>query len=151
MQKIEIRDMTDNDLNRVMEIENSCFVAPWKLDDLKREIHENVLANMWVITVDDFVVGFSDYWHTFDSGTICQIAIDKRFQHQSLGSKLLKEIFASAYAKRIQNLTLEVRESNKNAISFYLKHGFKIVLNKKNYYSNGENAIYMIKEIKIDE
>lgn len=151
MQKIEVRDMTDNDLNRVMEIENSCFVAPWKLDDLKRELHDNVLANLYVVTVDDHVVGFSNYWQTFDSGTVCQIAIDKRYQHQSLGSRLMDEIIKDAYIKKVKTLTLEVRESNKNAINFYLKHGFKIVLSKENYYSNGENAIYMIKEVNIDE
>ena len=151
MQKIEVREMTDTDLNRVMEIENSCFVAPWKVEDLKREMHDNVLANVWVITVDDYVVGFSNYWQTFDSGTICQIAIDKRFQHQSLGSKLMDEIIKDAYAKKVKTLTLEVRENNKPAISFYLKHLFKIVLCKERYYSNGENAIYMIREVNINE
>lgn len=150
MQNIEIRDMTDNDLTRVMEIENSCFVAPWSIDDIRREIHDNVLANLWVITIDNYVVGFSNYWQTFDSGTICQIAIDEKYQHQSLGSRLMKEIISDAYAKKVQHLTLEVRESNKKAINFYLKHGFKIVLNKENYYSNGENAIYMIKEVNIN-
>lgn len=151
MQNIEIRDMVDNDLTRVMEIENYCFVAPWKLEDLKKEMHENVLSNMWVITVDNYVVGFSNYWQTFDSGTICQIAIDKRYQHQSLGSQLMKEIFKDAYIKKIKTLTLEVRENNKSAINFYLKHGFKIILLKEGYYSNGENAIYMIKEVDINE
>ena len=151
MQIIEVREMTDNDLNRVMEIENSCFVAPWKLEDLKREMHDNVLANVWVITIDDYVVGFSNYWQTFDSGTICQIAIDKRFQHQSLGSKLMDEIIKDAYAKKVKTLTLEVRENNKTAINFYLKHLFKIVLCKEHYYSNGENAIYMIREVNINE
>ena len=151
MQRIEVRDMLDSDLNRVMEIEDSCFVAPWKLEDLKRELHDNVLANLWVVTIDEYVVGFSNYWQTFDSGTICQIAIDKRYQHQKLGSKLMDEILRDAYIKKVKTLTLEVRESNKNAINFYLKHGFKIVLCKERYYSNGENAIYMIKEVNINE
>ena len=151
MQRIEVRDMLDSDIIRVMEIEDSCFVSPWKKDDLLRELHDNVLANLWVITIDDYVVGFSNYWQTFDSGTICQIAIDKKYQHQALGSKLMSEIIKDAYIKRVKTLTLEVRESNKNATNFYLKHGFKIVLVKEHYYSNGENAIYMIKEVNINE
>ena len=151
MQRIEVRDMLDSDIIRVMEIEDSCFVSPWKKDDLLRELHDNVLANLWVITIDDYVVGFSNYWQTFDSGTICQIAIDKKYQHQALGSKLMSEIIKDAYIKRVKTLTLEVRESNKNATNFYLKHSFKIVLVKEHYYSNGENAIYMIKEVNINE
>ena len=148
MQFIEIRDMQNSDLDRVLEIENLCFKAPWGKDDLYREINDNKLAVMSVVTVDDLVVGFCDYWNTFDSGTICQIAIHPNYQHQSLGSRLLEEVFKDARAKKVRTLTLEVRESNEKAINFYKKYGFKIALCKESYYSNGENAIYMMKEIK---
>lgn len=147
MQCIEVRDMLNSDLDKVLEIENLCFKAPWKKDDLYREINDNKLAVMSVVTVDEKVVGFCDYWNTFDSGTICQIAIHPNYQHQSLGTKLLEEVFKDAKAKKVRTLTLEVRESNNKAINFYLKHGFKIALSKESYYSNGENAIYMIKEV----
>ena len=32
-------------------------------------------------------------------------------------------------------------------IVFYQKYGFTTVINKENYYSNGENALYMVKEV----
>ena len=147
MQYIEVRDMVNSDLDRVMEIEKLCFKAPWGRDDLYREINDNQLAVVSVVTVDDEVVGFCDYWNTFDSGTICQIAIHPNYQHQSLGTRLLEEVFKDAKAKKVRTLTLEVRESNEKAINFYKKHGFKITLCKERYYSNGENAIYMIKEV----
>ncbi len=148
MVSIEIRDMVNSDLNRVVEIENLCFKAPWGKDDLYREINDNKLAVMQVITVNDLVVGFCDYWNTFDSGTICQIAIHPVYQHQKLGSKLLEEVFKDAKAKKTRTLTLEVRASNTKAINFYKKYGFKVTLIKEAYYSNGEDAIYMIKEVE---
>ena len=145
---VEVRDMVNADLDRVMEIENLCFKAPWGKEDLYREINDNQLSVLLVITVNDLVVGFCDYWNTFDSGTICQIAIHPDYQHQSLGSRLLDEVIKDAQAKKTRTLTLEVRESNSKAIKFYQKHGFSITLVKEKYYSNGENAIYMIKEVR---
>ena len=145
---VEVRDMVNADLDRVMEIENLCFKAPWGKEDLYREINDNQLSVLLVITVNDLVVGFCDYWNTFDSGTICQIAIHPDYQHQSLGSRLLDEVIKDAQAKKTRTLTLEVRESNSKAIKFYQKHGFSITLVKEKYYSNGENAIYMIKEVQ---
>ena len=147
MLSIEVRDMVNADLDRIVEIENLCFKAPWAKEDLYREINDNKLAVLQVITVNDLVVGFCDYWNTFDSGTICQIAIHPDYQHQKLGSKLLEEVIKDAKAKKTRTLTLEVRASNIKAINFYKKFGFKVTLVKEAYYSNGEDAIYMIKEV----
>lgn len=147
MSNIEVRDMTVSDINAVMEIENLCFVSPWGKEDILREITDNKLSVVMVLTIDDKVVGFCDYWNTFESGTICQIAIHPQYQGQKLGTILLNEILKDAKAKKTRNLTLEVRESNVRAINFYKKAGFKIVLTKEGYYSNGENAIYMNKEV----
>lgn len=147
MLDIEVRDMVITDIEKVMEIENLCFKAPWPKKDVLIELNDNKLAVLMVITINNEVVGFCDYWNTFDSGTICQIAIHPNYQHQHLGSKLLEEIIKDAHAKKTRVLTLEARASNTNAISFYKKHGFKISLVKENYYSNGEDAIYMMKEV----
>lgn len=148
MVNIEVRDMTNSDIDRVMEIENLCFKAPWGKEDIYREINDNKLSVMSVITVNDIVVGFCDYWNTFDSGTICQIAIHPDYQHQSLGTRLFDEVLKDAKAKKIRTMTLEVRETNSKAIKFYQKFGFVITLVKEKYYTNGENAIYMIKEVQ---
>ena len=147
MLDIEIRDATITDINKIMEIESLTFKAPWPKDDVIREITDNKLAVFMVLTINEEVVGFCDYWNTFESGTICQIAIHPKYQRQSLGSKLLEEIFKDAFAKKTKTLTLEVRETNTKAICFYKKHGFRIETIKRDYYSNGENAFYMIKEV----
>ena len=151
---VEIRPMEDKDLPQVMEIENMCFLHPWKENDLLYELHENPVSNVWVIeyTAPSFglktIVGFVDYWVTFDSGTICQIAVHPDIQHSGVGSEMMEEVKKDAKAKKVNTLTLEVRESNTKAINFYKKHGFVISHTKLGYYNNGENAIYMILEVK---
>ena len=145
---MEIRDLMESDINKVMEIENLCFVAPWKKEDILRELKENKFATLLVATVNEVVVGYVDFWVTFDSATICQIAVHPDYQRQHIGSLLLEEVLKECYAKKVLTITLEVRESNSKGINFYTKHGFNQFLVKPNYYSNGENAIYMMKGVE---
>ena len=147
MSSIKIRRLIESDLDKVMEIENLCFVAPWQKDDIVRELNNNEFAILYVATVDDVVVGYMDFWITFDSATICQIAVHPDYQRQSIGSMLLSEAFKDCSQKEVLSITLEVRESNEKGISFYKKHGFIPYLTKLQYYSNGETAIYMIKGV----
>ena len=149
MLNYQVRDVDINDLNDIEVIENLCFVSPWSKEDIAREINSNPYATLLAIEVDNKVVGYADYWVTFDSATICQIAIKPKYQRLGLGSKLMEEILKDCYAKRAIHLTLEVRESNEKGIKFYQKYGFKTVLVKEHYYSNGENALYMVKEVDI--
>ena len=150
---VNIRDMILEDLPQVMEIENLCFLHPYKEKDLIYEMTENPVSNVWVIEYSNAslglkqIVGFVDYWVTFDSGTICQIAVHPDIQRSGVGSELMNEVKKDAFAKKVKTITLEVRESNEKAINFYKKHGFKISHKKEGYYSNGEDAIYMILEV----
>ena len=150
----EIRPMTILDLPEVMEIENLTFKHPWKEKDLLYELNENPVSNVWVIEVSapqlgiKGVCGFVDYWNTFDSGTLCQIAVNPELQHLGLGSEMMEEVKKDALAKKVNTITLEVRKSNEKAINFYKKHGFKINHIKEGYYVDGEDAIYMILEVK---
>lgn len=147
MSSVKIRRLIEADLDKVMEIENLCFVAPWQKDDIVRELNNNEFAILYVATVDDVVVGYVDFWITFDSATICQIAVHPDYQRQSIGSQLLSKAFKDCSQKEVLSITLEVRESNEKGICFYKKHGFIPYLTKPQYYSNGENAIYMIKGV----
>ena len=150
----EIRKMEEEDLPMVMEIENLCFIKPWTEKNFLYEMYENPFANLWVIELSNAslnlksVVGFVDYWQTFDSGTLCQIAIHPELQGNGIGSQLLDEVVKDAYAKKIRSLTLEVRRSNEKAIKLYQKFGFVYSHVKEGYYDDGEDALYMILEVK---
>ena len=152
---INIREATINDLPTIMQIEKLCFPhGAWKDENILYEIKENPVAHFWVIelSLDDKndyrVVGFCDYWETFDSATICQIAVHPYLQRKQLGTAMMDEIFNDCYAKKIQTLTLEVRVGNVPAINFYKKYGFEIEVTKPHYYDNGEDAYYMILKVK---
>ena len=152
---VTIREAIDADVPAILELEQLCFKAPWKKQNVLYEMHDNPVSNFWVVELEitsenlKSVVGFCDYWHTFDSATIAQIAVHPSLQHKQLGSAMMDEIINDCYAKKVRTLTLEVRHDNEKAIRFYLKHGFKQVCVKPKYYDNGDDAIYMVREVTI--
>ena len=86
-----------------------------------------------------------DFWITFDSGTICQICVKNEFKRQGIATKLLQKSIEILKENNVEFYTLEVRKNNIPAIEFYKKNGFIKVTIKKGYYTDGEDAIYMVK------
>lgn len=141
---------TLDDLDEILALENESFVDPYKEKDLIYEISENPLNKYLLIKKNGLLVGFLDYMITFNSATINQIAVKKEYRRQGIATKLLNEMFES-FPKDIEDVvetvTLEVRESNEAARKLYESVGFEKVVIKKNYYKDGENAVYMVKRI----
>lgn len=147
---IKVREMVNEDLDQMYELELECFVAPWKKSDLVYELNENPINKIYVAIIDDKIVGFIDYMVTFNSSTISQIAVTTKYRKQGIGSTLLMKMFESLPNESeevVEFVTLEVRKSNEAAKNLYLKHGFEIITTKPSYYSNGEDAIYMVKRM----
>lgn len=147
---MKIVEATLKDFEQICEIEQACFVEPYTREQLMYEFNGNPLNKILVAYDEDKIVGFVDYMITFNSATISQIAVLPNYRKKGLGSKLLEEMeksFPKEIDDVVETITLEVRESNINAISFYKKNGYENVVIKKHYYKNGENAVYMIKRL----
>ena len=67
-------------------------------------------------------------------------------RHSGIGSELMKEVINDAKAKKVNTLTLEVRESNSVARELYKKFGFREVALRKFYYGD-EHGILMEKQV----
>ena len=147
---IEYRLATNKDFDAVQEIENECFKEPYSTQELKYEFEENPVNKIIVAEKDGQVIGFIDFLVTFNSATIMQIAVTKKYRGLGIATKLLAEMehnFPEDLEDLVENITLEVRVSNQAAVNLYTKNGYKIVVVKSHYYKDGENAIYMIKRL----
>lgn len=144
--KTNIRKAKISDLEAIKEIEDESFIKPFTKEDLLYEISQNPVSNFLVLEKDGLVVGFIDYWVTFDSATIDQIAVKKSERNQGFAKILLeKSINDLKELGEVSFLTLEVRTSNEPAINLYKSFGFQKVTIKEKYYDDGEDAIYMVK------
>lgn len=144
--KTNIRKAKISDLEAIKEIEDESFINPFTKEDLLYEISQNPVSNFLVLEKDGLVVGFIDYWVTFDSATIDQIAVKKSERNQGFAKILLeKSINDIKELGEVSFFTLEVRVSNEPAINLYKSFDFQKVTVKEKYYDDGEDAIYMIK------
>lgn len=150
--RLVVRPMTHEDMSAVMEINRDNFLEPWKEENFRYELDENEFATVMVLTYSDVVIGYCDFWITFDSATINQIAVRKEIQGHRLGRLLMEDTLARIEGvDEVKAVTLEVRTTNERAIKFYLSYGFDIMLTKKKYYENGDDAYYMVKVIREHE
>lgn len=147
---IKYRDAKIDDFNQVVEIENSCFKEPYKVDDLMYEFTKNPVNKIIVAVSDNKIVGFIDFLITFNSSTIMQIAVREEYRRKGIATRLLEEMektFPTEIDDLVENITLEVRESNTAAQELYKSVGYQTITVKKQYYKDGENAVYMLKRL----
>lgn len=129
---IKIRLAQENDLARILEIENLSFSSPWSAS--KFSSGKILLAydekGIWAFLVVEEVL---------EEVNILHIAVDPKYRRQGLAQLLIKEALKNAsYA------ILEVRASNEPAISLYKKLGFKEISRRSRYYQdNDEDALVM--------
>ncbi len=145
-----IRKVKKEDFEQVYQIEQTCFKDPYPRKHLVYEFFENPINIILVAEVDEKIVGFIDFMVTFNSATIVQIAVLPEYRKQKIATNLLNEMekcFPKDLDDVVENVTLEVRKSNEAAINLYKKDGYEIIVEKKHYYPDGEDAIYMVKRI----
>lgn len=89
------------------------------------------------------LVAFICYSIYFERAEINYIFVLPEYRNNKIASKLLD--YTLNKVKNLENITLEVRESNLEAVSLYKKKGFYKCAIRKNYYGS-EDAIMMIKK-----
>ena len=115
-----IREMSVDDIDMVLEIEEDSFVDAWNYDHFVYEIQFNPFSFLWVIENEEKeIVGFADLWIMFERAEIANIAIRKDQQNKGYGFELMQHIEKLAVEEGCETISLEVRVSNKNAISLY--------------------------------
>ncbi|MFH1516031.1 MAG: ribosomal protein S18-alanine N-acetyltransferase [bacterium] len=139
-----IRKMTMDDLDDVMQIEESSFSAPWSRYTFEFDLLHNPHASYFVIMKDGLLVGYAGLWIFEPVGHIINMAVVDEFRHQKLASAMLEHVIEFGWNTGVESFTLEVRESNKAAIELYQSHGFINVGIRPRYYDdNDEDALIM--------
>ena len=132
-----IRELEEKDLIQVNKLlENFNY-------KLNKESFNNDFLKVLVYE-EEFIVGVLVYQYLYDRIEIDYIIVDNNYRNLGIATKLLD--FMKHKYNNILNITLEVRENNKDAISFYKRNGFKEVTKRKNYYKD-EDGILMIKNL----
>ncbi|MCA1061763.1 ribosomal protein S18-alanine N-acetyltransferase [Rossellomorea aquimaris] len=141
---MDIRFMTVDDLDAVMEIENQSFSIPWSREAFLNEMEHNHLSTYLVAVEDNKLAGYCGVWLVVDEAHITNVAVLPDFRGRGLGESLMRKIMGIAIEFGARVMTLEVRVSNMPAQHLYRKLGFQDGGIRKRYYSdNQEDALVM--------
>ena len=141
-----IRPMERKDVNRVHEIECTCFRSPWSKLALAGELR-NEVAHYLVMEADGVICGYGGMWLLFEAAHVTNVAIMPEYRGQGRGKRLMLAMMRHAIKRGAEKMTLEVREGNLVAQRLYAKLGFEQNGFRKGYYSDtGEGALILWNE-----
>lgn len=132
------------DLPQIEELEKQSFPDPWSLA-LFEELLVHPSQALYVAQNKNTIVGYIAFWKILDEVHILNLCVAPDQRKTGIGGELLQFCLNRYPAVDVSFFSLEVRESNIAAQRLYQKFGFKIKTIRKNYYSNHENALVMIK------
>jgi len=141
--------MTLDDLDEIMAIEENSFVTPWTRKLFMEECR-NHRSKMFVArNARREIAGYLCAWFVEDEMHILNLACHPRFRRRKVATRLLTHCLAHAGARGVKWAYLEVRRFNDQAMSLYVKQGFKPVGVRRGYYTDTrEDAVVMALEMK---
>jgi len=120
----------------VIEIEEISNPTPWKEQTFKNILSSRTLS--FVIISGQNVIGFCIASKVADECHLQNISVTASLRKQGIGKYILDTLIKRCALYELQNIILEVRESNKGAQEFYRKNNFNPIGKRKDYYKLGE-------------
>lgn len=144
---IRIRPAEEKDLPRIAVMEKLYFSLPWSEKMLRESLHQ---AQYTMLVAEDCtdgeIAGYVTLLNAAGEGNIMNVAVSDALRRQGIAGKLLTEVMQRGREEGICDYTLEVRKSNKAAVSLYEGLGFRTEGVRKDYYEQPrEDALIMWK------
>jgi len=138
--KVRVRRASVRDLDAINELTfemhdylGALVGVKFTLEDLKHEMYRSRedLKNVYVAELDGKVVGYMSFSHKPEENEffgkyyhLYHIAVKQEHRGKGIATKLLKVLLQKAKREKV-NILVGTLTPNKQAISFYQKHGFK--------------------------
>jgi len=148
MFNIKIQKMSENDLEKVMQIESASFFSDaWTQNSFKQDMINTEHRLCFVILEKTMLIGYAVLDILDEEYDLLKIAIVVNKRKQGFATILFNYISSYAKIQRVKKISLLVRQSNITAKNLYTKLGFKEVIIKKHAYPDGENGIFMVTNV----
>ncbi len=142
-ENVTIKNLTRYDVEDIYKLERVSFKIPWSKISVSNFLEMKNNEGYGLI-YETMLIGYVLVSKLLDELTIDRIAIDENFRGRGLSTLLMNKIIEE---NKEFNFTLEVSEKNEAAICLYKSCGFKAEGIRKDYYSQGEDAIIMWRKI----
>ncbi|MBW1722502.1 MAG: ribosomal protein S18-alanine N-acetyltransferase [Deltaproteobacteria bacterium] len=137
------RENSGHYLQGILEIEKASFVTPWSREAFHQELL-NPVSHLWVLEEDHLLAGYVCFWIHDAFIEVLHIAVRPDKRRRGYGRRLLEEVISTGTDWGVDQVWLEVRESNRPARELYRKMGFEEVGVRPCYYRDThEDAVSM--------
>jgi ribosomal-protein-alanine N-acetyltransferase len=138
-----IREMMEEDIIPISEIEVLSFSDPWSYDTIKNG--KDSRFDTWLVLLqDDVVMGFLVLRVIAFEGELLRIALRPDCRGRGLAKKLMDQLVEYSKNNSVESLFLEVRNSNETARNLYKSYGFAETSIRKNYYRNPQEDAHVL-------
>ena len=139
-----IEELKSADIPALLEIEKQEFSSPWDEEMFRQEVEHRDISRSYVVVAEGRLVGYFVAWFFGERVHLLNIAVSSPNKRRGIGSRMLEFLIEMARREQKKVVTLEVREGNTGAISFYQRFDFEIIGKKEGYYhDDGEDAVLM--------
>ncbi|MEI7941929.1 MAG: ribosomal protein S18-alanine N-acetyltransferase [Candidatus Riflemargulisbacteria bacterium] len=142
---IKLQKAQSKDVAFLVDLHKETIGSSWNEEDLCDAIQKSD-KNVYLITEDDSSVGYIMVDVLSPEAEIINIAVMSEKQARKIGSFALDILMKELLVQGIESVFLEVRENSK-AVNFYKNHNFEVIGLRRQYYSNGENALRMQRKL----
>lgn len=135
---------TDHHLwESILEMDQKYFSRPWNRPAWEDLDWSNHLLKAWA--VEETAVGFALFAHLpqDDVAHLLKIFMIPEYRGKGVTVLFWRELAFALEERGAKQVYLEVEASNKRAIGFYEKIGFKKLRTARGYYSDGADAVMM--------
>lgn len=145
---IQIRFARQRDLNGICLVEDDSFSKPYPRDliaNLLRDCQGSFLVAEYL---PGTIVGYCVAAEKGNWAHLISVGVLRQYRRRGVGKALIRRLIASL-SSRVNELRLEVKEGNREAIMLYKEMGFEQMGSIRNYYEDGSSAVKML--LRIDE
>lgn len=148
--EIKIEALGPSDVGEMLAIERASFKDPWTKEMFFFELKESKYTRVWGAKTSEtppVLVGYICVMAVEEEVNINNIAVHPQYRRQGLAKKLMLQALNWAKSRGVKKAFLEVRPSNQTALGFYQELNFRPLGVRKRYYSDGEDALVLTKDI----
>jgi ribosomal-protein-alanine N-acetyltransferase len=145
--------MGASDVDPVLALERTCFSSPWSRNAFLSEMalaHSGCFVAKTTGPLESgLIIAYVCTQRVLDELSILKIAVKPEWRSRGVGACLLRKSIEAASRKGARKAFLEVRPSNRRAVSFYRRQGFDLIGTRPHYYpETGEDALIMVRGLE---